>query len=207
MKPIIEHFWKRNREQVLASSFGDCHARGVHSILLLKDPCIRLFIAAPEHDLWRNSSSDSNLPLSVGLHAHHCAITIEVVSGAIENVRQTGARRNPISTRTLSPYRYHSKPRGERPGFEFMEVFGSASWALAADRYLATDHFKLKASDYHTIGVARGESASWLVYEGHEDPRYQPITYSDADLTKFDFGGMYRPLEKDEIEDLLYRYG
>lgn len=199
-KVLVRHLWEQNRAQVLANSIANCHARGVHSLMLLDEPGkrIRLFVATEQHELWKNEPG--HVDISVGFHPHHCAITIEVVQGVIWNRILT---LEPAGT-PLSKYLYRSKLRGEEPGFERI---GTATGTTESFRIQHGEPYedidRMSANDLHTIHVRKGEHAAWLIYEGREDPNYQPICYSTAQFEDASFVGMYEHMSEQEIAEMI----
>lgn len=178
----------------------NCHARGLHSVVLGEDGgrLRRLFIATPEHTLWRNTLV--GLPLSIGYHAHHCDLTIKVLAGSIANFTL-----RPGHGRKLAAWRYQSPIRGEAP--RFVRLFGPA--AYGADFVIlneASAPLHLPAAVMHTVNVTRDATAVWLIEEGEEDPHYLPLTLSDDDLSAFDWTGMYEPMDDAACAELLRRY-
>jgi len=203
---LIKHFWVNNRDVVVKHSVRNCHVRGVDSIMLLNAPGmrIRLFVARPEHELGHNMPyQQTHKPLSVGYHPHHCDITLQVVRGWIMNRLFKPLLFNQAVPKVtvLSSFVYHSKLLGQKPGFQGT-VFGVTHSDYDTIVNVG-ESLELDARDCHTIGAKVGSTPAWLVYEGEEAANYQPICYSDDDLTKFNFDDMYTPMSEWDIHEIL----
>ncbi len=208
MNPVVRHFWKNNREQVLSSSFLDCHVKGLHSIMLLNEPSkiVRLFVCTDDHMMWKNDLRGDRDgfrdPLSLGVHAHHCDLTLEAVRGCFYNITA-----DPYGPATLEAFKYQSAILDGKCGFEKLNQH--ANFTLDWDCYDANlkgdrKDVTMPARQLHTVHVTRGEPAAWLVYEGAEDPDYKPITYSNWDLAGSQSDpGFYQKATAVEIQDLL----
>lgn len=208
-KALIKHLWTQNREQILLNAVRNCHAVGLNSIVLLNEPgrLIRLFVAHEGHTLHHNLDPQQNpsinggakTAMSIAYHPHHCDIILEVVRGWIVNRWLDHAVTDPKIPRNLTTWRYRSHLRGEKPGFEKLgPVYGRAEghWRMLHVR----DTLELKASDVHTVGAAANYCPAWLVYEGAEDLDYDPLCYSNADLSTWTGDGMYIKMSPAEIE-------
>ena len=105
----------------------------------------------------------------------------------------------------LAPFLYRSAIRGESPGFTRLgeAVERGVSFLRLAEGSLT---LSLRADQQHTITVAKGVAAAWLVVEGEEDANYVPVTWSNDDLERFDFSGMYRSMTSSECEEMLAKY-
>lgn len=178
----------------------NCHARGVHSIVLDNDGgrLRRVFIAEKDHTLWRNSP-DSGEAFSVGFHSHHCALAIRVLRGQIVNLSLREGRHS-----LLSAWRYQSAITGGVPRFD--NILPPVWYGTEGDALGQGGILTLAATDFHTVWVAKNVGAVWLVEEGEEDPHYLPITLSDDDLSIFDWMGMYQPMSEAECVEMLQLY-
>jgi len=191
---------------MLQKSLINCHARGVDSILFDDTPGarIRMFIAHENHELWKNHRDSDEL--SVAIHPHHCELDIDVIHGCIHNRKFTASKEEHYLTgRQYKKYLYKSKIKENECKFEYL---GDAPlYAFAVDRVYAYNpsRIHLDASELHTVFVNLHETAAWVVYEGKEDSEYQPICYSNTDLTKFDDSGMYQLMTHDYLMRLLKR--
>jgi hypothetical protein len=200
MRELIRHLWHNNREHVLRSSYMNCHARGLHSIMLLDDPGkrIRLFVTDRSHKCWKADEA-------IGYHAHHCAITIQAVHGWLENI-VVGDADGPVQLQELGRYEYTSPIVSGLTSGQFKRV-GTTLFKGRKTELLRNSSVEMRASEIHTVRVPRKEIAAWLVYEGREDPNYKPITWSRTDLEHFDWTGMYRRMRELEAVALLSSVG
>lgn len=190
-------------EQIRTRSFVNCHAMGVDSILLDDTPGarIRVFIARKDHELWKNS-----LPLvhklSVGLHPHHCDITLSPVFGNIFNIVETKRQDPPPKFTMLYPFIYRSAIA--KGSGKFIRAGILPHFSVLLESMLIKESWRMEAKEIHTIYVEEGKAAAWFVHEHEEDPDYQPFTYSDYDLEKeFDFSPLYKPMTMEVLMDTL----
>lgn len=199
---MIRHFWNNNREQVLQSSYMNCHVRGLHSVMLLNEPGkrVRLFVTDIEHQLWKNYPY-SGKRMSVGYHGHHCDITIEVVKGAVGNV-ELGLTPGSL---VLQEFMYRSKLLNKAPSFEPTDQLYSF---VANNRILRPgDHHSMAATDYHSVAIEAGHIASWVVYEGKDDPNYVSNMFTNWDMKDFSFDGLYKPMDESQARWCLRMAG
>jgi hypothetical protein len=107
-------------------------------------------------------------------------------------------------------YRYQSAINTGTIGFEYLgdeELTFLSCDTLSEEHYelgqMVVPNLKLKAKELHTIAVRRDESAAWFVFEGKEDPTYDPTTFSNSDLRNFNSEGMYLPMTEEYLRDLI----
>lgn len=207
MNALVNHLIKTNWDEIKSKSLLHCHARNVHSIMLLCSPgkTIRLFFAEPNHDLYKNLPINFSKGVSVGFHAHHCEITLYPVLGRICNWKISLTKPASCTELFLFGYRYKSAIGGGTPSFQWnkkMYWFNSypVQWIEKHPHYMT-------AKEIHTVGVAQGEPAAWLVFEGREDKDYCPITYANSDLDKFDWSGLYKKPSERRLRSILKRCG
>lgn len=182
----------------------NCHAHGVHSIVLGEEHgrLRRVFVAEPDHSLWLNTDKRLARPLSVGFHGHHCDLRITVLCGEICNLT---INRFGVAGREMALYRYHSAIHDGKPSF--VRLLPPVGYRTESQYMHPRDQVSLPARKFHTIWAPRGCAAAWMVEEGQEDPEYVPLTLSDDDLESFDFADMYTPMGADACEEMLRRYG
>lgn len=196
---LVRHLWRTNREQIVKNSIAHCHAKGVHSICLLDEPGkrIRMFIASKGHTLCRNMPD--RWPLSIGFHAHHCDIQLEVIRGSIVNRVLMFGRGGHTQ---MGKYRYESSIWSKSaPTFHRLGL--SDPFSVGTDFLRTGECADMLADEFHTVAVP-GNGAAWLVYEGAEDPAYEPITISDDDLmSPRVFEGLYQPMSARQITMLI----
>ncbi len=203
MKHLIRHLIDNHLDTIVAESLMHCHVHGLHSVMLLKSPerTIRMFITSDDHHLWMNYPSEiGSKPLSLGFHPHHCNMTLHVVRGAIFNWVVSPARRGFLMDRFIwdTPI-----GREEFKGGFFIDQQGVIMDSVSQQRIFEGEAVHMHASDIHTVAIQRGEVTAWLVYEGREDPRYQPYAWSNADLSTFDTSGLYVKPTQDDVLALI----
>lgn len=187
---------RRDIEELASKSLVNCHTVGVDSVMLrdVNEDRLRAFVVHDNHALWKNYTI--GLPLSIAVHTHHCDVTLTPVYGSMFNVA-------PVESdygKPLTAYRYESQIKGVGkfvmvPGKEIVTDFSAALVGKQGKR--------LKAKEAHTVYVASHKTAAWFVHEGKEDPTYENICWSDADLCAFDFAPLYKPMSVDRFKILL----
>jgi hypothetical protein len=178
---------------IVERSLMNCHAYGLDSIVLRGAPgMVRIFLARPEHDLYRNYGGE---PLGLGIHAHHCDISLIPLFGTILNI---GALEG-SGEWMLTPWAYGSGVNGIG---SFSRL--GPSRPFQKKKTELTHPLHLAAKDQHTVFVPMNETAAWMVCEGREDNSYLSVTYSDADLSTFDFSGLYQPMTEERLAEDLH---
>lgn len=211
---IIKHFLTINKDLILRKSLRNCHCYGVDSILLDDTPGarIRIFHATEFHHLWKNYFR-SGEKMSVAFHPHHCDLTLWGIKGNIINIQVEPTGGDPLPWSRLSgwdittepifrKFEYQSKILSGNAGFKplgFQRLKAHSTTNIGPGSYL-----EMKAQDLHTIFVHRGESATWAVYEGKEDPNYQSVCYSNIELDKEAIPEvLYQPMGERYLMDSL----
>lgn len=175
-------------EELAAKSIVNCHAMGVDSVVLAGPNMTRAFVAHKNHELWRNLPGDNIM--SVGYHAHHCDVRLEPIYGCVYNL---SVARSEIRMSAKGRYRefmYRSPITGGKGEF----VSTGKRYEFSPWIHRLSKAVEMKACEVHTIYVPRGEEAAWYVFERDEDPLYTPLTWSNADLEKFNFAPLYQPM-------------
>ena len=188
-----------NMEEVAKNSLINCHTVGLDSIMFqeTEHQSVRLFIARKNHDMWKNTWGHT---YSIGLHPHHRDITIIPLQGTVANVElcREGA------TEKFHCYNYESPIIGESAG-GFKKLEGVYELGLTS-KLLKYPTF-MPATMLHSVWVPKGESASWYVIGGKENPHHRGVTYSnDPALESFDFGKLYQPMSVKYLRNLLSEY-
>ena len=188
---------KERLEWIASRSLVNCHTIGMDSILFDDTPGKRLraFFANEDHELWKNGLPFEH-ELSVGLHSHHCAITLDPIFGTPYNVIESALGINS----SWSSFKYQSKISTGKGGF--VNVGELKKFRLAAIPLYVPWH--MKASEIHTVYLPKGKIAAWFVREHADDPNYVPLTYSNGDLEKLDFTRLYKPMTIDNLLKKLY---
>lgn len=203
MKELIEHLWYSNSEQIVDQSLLHCHARGLHSIMLLESPgqTIRLYCAQYGHELYKNSPLFYTNGMSVGFHPHHCNLTLHCVKGVLYNWNVTLATEQEPDAFQLRSYRYRSAISEDSLKFTplgtvYMKDMGST--LIETNQSLS-----LNAKTIHTVYCDPFSETAWLVYEGKEDPGYSPDLYTTSHLETPTEGDLYRKPTRNQVAALL----
>lgn len=178
-------------------SLRNCHAMGLDSIMFDDTPeaRIRCFIAAPEHDMFRNCAGSK---LSVALHSHHCDVVLSPIFGDTYNISTIGC----IGRMPYKAYKYQSQVTTGKGAFA---RYGDGGYDLGVrlEHTRLVRPLALNAADIHTIFVPWGKPAAWWVHEGKENPNYDGLAYSNDDLEAFDFSPLYQPMSVAYLRELL----
>lgn len=203
MRQDIAKEIKDNREFVLANGLKNCHAFGLHSLVLEKKAngnLRRIFVARKWHELWKNEfSSFGNYPkfdLSVAVHPHHCGVNLLVVAGSITNYECVEGKG--IS---LAEYLYSSPITGQA-GF-FAKQRDAELTVVETTHIFQGQSISLLPRQLHTVFVEKGTESAWVVEESGEDPNYVPRCFSNAPLESFSFDGLYRPMSNETLDSIL----
>lgn len=188
-----------NHEALMGRSLLHCHARNVHSLVLVQGPndksLIRMFIAEPGHALGGNAPGLAETQQSVAFHAHHCDLTLLPLLGDVRNwLLWYGAEGIGIAK-----YRYKSALReGE------MQFQRCGQGLLKTVSFLPLDRaVHLEAREIHTMYAPSNEWAAWVVIEGREDEHYNSDCFSFTDPNQQDMAGFYRPMDRESMERLM----
>jgi hypothetical protein len=187
----------------------NCHAEGLDSIVLsdrvsTNRGLIRVFVARPEHSLWRNHPEPRPhgevLPvsMSIGMRSHHCDITMVPLFGDVFNVVET-SEHHAMGRRILSPFMFDSAITGRGSFTKGRD----AHWRFDLKTMRLIKTLALPANVRHSVFVPKGQAAAWMIVEGAEDPGYVPLTWSDADLTRMNFGGLYQRMTQARLDENL----
>lgn len=198
---------RQNFDQCLSKSLKNCHAFGVHSVML--NPCAdgklrRIFVARDWHQLWKNKLHREQpfYDLSVGIHPHHCDIRITGLKGTMFNHRFSLFNvKNNGRSYYWKKYEYVSPivtPHGSFncAGGDYL----SAAEPEAIEPGVSID---MKASDMHTVYVEPRKQSAWLIEEGEEDPDFKAICYSNDRLEFFNFYGMYLAMSPETLLSIV----
>ncbi len=202
MKALIEHLLHENKAEILSKSLLNCHIKGLHSIMLSECPekTIRLYIAEHGNELHLNSFNHfKNGEMSVGFHPHHCNITISVIKGNLFNFIVEESENGTLS---VDKYLYNSEITKAKIGFSLYEK--NVALSRIADFCIPFGKScYMNATEIHTVYCDPNEVTAWLVFEGKENPNYEPFTYAPINLEAADFSGLYQKPTMDVILGLL----
>lgn len=200
MKHLVSHLIREHLPQIAAQSLMNCHVRGLHSIMFLDTPeqRVRLFVTTEAHDLHQNWAGGL---VSLAAHPHHCSLTLHCVHGMFENLAfhlEEGCR--------FKAFRYSSALVHGKGGFVREDQAMPARYT-GSEWVGRGDSIHLPASLIHSVRVPKNMVAAWFVYEGKEDAGYSSLSYSDQDLEKADFSGLYGPMSEETVLELLAMVG
>ena len=181
----------------LVPGLRNCHAYGVHSVVLSRypdgRPRRRIFVALSNHELWQNDSKDGRY--SVAIHSHRTELTLTRVAGPIHQV----CARFDCAALLHEGWLFSSAIRGGGAGGF---VHYSSVSHIAVDEPEQLTHTVMAADDMHTVWVPRHERAAWIVEEGREIGPDRPC-YSNADLSAWPPSGLYTPMSQEKCDELL----
>lgn len=181
---LLRHVVQTDPTRVASKSYLNCHVKGMHSVMLVDCPgaLVRMFIATPDHEMWKNTPGNSGEVMSLGYHAHRTELTLHLARGRMSNIiGQVPVGWYQINnTRQVSAYRYVSKIMDREGGGKF-EKQDNISLLMEGhvNNMSPGDTAYMPADMLHTVYVPRGEAAAWFVYEGKEDKNYDSVTLSD----------------------------
>ncbi len=207
MRPMIEHFIRENWTEVAEKSLLNCHAQGLHSVMLSDTPGrrIRMFCTTKDHVLHQNFARRMNTTMSIAVHCHRQPITLVGVRGTFFNIlyKRFPGGGGPL---ILNGFKYQSKIidgeigfKKTAPGTGFHEPWTNECGVDSCE--------VMQAHDLHTVAVEARTLAAWVVLEGYEDPTYDSTCYSNADLETENFDHLYKKPSEEQLRDLLGLYG
>lgn len=164
------------------------------------------------------NGGDITLPklLSVAIHSHRRDIMLLHVFGTVVNhAFAHPVRHNMWPQIELDSYRYTSPILSNSGGFDrygprLLAYDCSATLRDAMPDFARHDpnstlrgQLFLPAKALHTIYVPRGCTAAWIVEEGDPDDAYDNTCFSNDDLGRFDFAGMYEPMPRGMVCEIV----
>ena len=205
---MLGHLLANNLDLILEKSLVNCHARGLHSVMLIEKPeqTVRLFVTDEDHELWRNHPSTYQYGLSIGFHPHHCNVTLIPVTGYFTNwivAPVIDATDSHPGLFNLGSFQYQSGITGKEINFKKCGdvEFGTTSLtSYFQGRHKAAE---MKAEQLHTVYVEKDKIAAWLVLEGMENASHDGMCYSNADLETEDFSHLYKPMDLSFLMKIL----
>ncbi len=168
VKEILRMLDSAKDEDLMLSRFN-CHIKGFHSIVLKSESgrLTRLFITAPNHEMWKNS--DINMVLNLGVHNHRYDLILSAVHGEAKNIVYLQAT-HAYGTKT-KVYRFHDKDNVIFLGYDWIREYSSNP----------INEVYMHRTQLHTVLVRKGETASWLVEEG-EEVKDSTLLYTNKDV-------------------------
>lgn len=209
---MLRHLLENNLEKILERSLINCHASGLHSVMLIEKPeqTVRLFITDTVHDLWKNHPDNFHLGMSVGFHKHHCNVTLIAVHGLFYNwlVAPLGEQTSDSpGAMKLDVYQYQSGITNQEITFKKLGVYYfqtiSNHCYSASKEVSCYESVYMKACVRHSVYVPKGSIAAWVVVEGKENPCHDDLCFSNVDLEKEDFSHLYQPMTEKGLFNLL----
>lgn len=209
MKHLVKHLLQNNLNEILSKSLLNCHAIGLHSIMLLDSPgkTIRLFIAVEGNELYRNGKENTytDRPMSVGFHSHHCNLTLYCIKGQFINwVVEKHDGTDPVNWSDLvqtEAYEYKSLiKQGE---LQFIHKHKQTLKTVYMQQIEAGNSVHLKANELHTVICKKDQISAWFVFEGKEDPNYDSTLYTNTNPNEQDNTQLYHTMGKNDLFHLL----
>lgn len=200
MKALVKHLIENHLAEIVDKSLLNCHAIGLHSIMLLDTPekRIRLFVCDEDNTLYRNLPEHQDKhPMSIAFHPHHSNVTLHCVHGEVLN----WVMAEKITGRNLIKYSYQSQITSEEGKMAFVRTGQVRLKTQKLHWMSAGDSINMGAKEIHTIGCHEGEIAAWFVFEGKEDVTYDPVCYTNAEIVPD--SGLYLKPTKNEVLGLL----
>lgn len=190
---LLRFWWKYNREKITKQSLTDCHVKGLNSIMFnqTEGMRVRMFVTDPDHCL--------DHCRAVAFHTHRYDIQIHVLYGMVTNVF---AKFHPYPLGDYQAYKYKSCILDGKGSFSktnddrFINFSSSAS-------LLRGDKLFLDSKKHHTVIVPPGRMCAWLILESTPDPDYEPVVFSDIDITSIDLSELYNPISSEKIDSIL----
>jgi len=192
---------------ILSKSLVNCHCKGMDSLLIKEGPgMVRMFIARPEHELWRNNPGTFGVTFSIALHRHRTDVTLMPVLGELYNVEAAMGQSDPlVSTVPMQSFSYASPilEKDGRGGFAPLDR-AYLPLRLRARRLLEPTHL----AALHSVYVPKGKPAAWFIFEGEPNREYNSIVYSnDFSLDKLDLSQYDQPMTSDRLREDLELIG
>jgi hypothetical protein len=188
----LRHHVDRAERGVSFNALAHCHARNLHSIVLHDEPDnrIRMFFADDGHPL----SSNRHGVFSLAIHPHHCAVRFAGLFGEVYNEVYA------ITPNTAGPFMEMAYCSAITQGEGSLTPTGMRATVDCIRSERLDSNPKLRAHEPHTIYAPCARSA-WLVFEGEEDPTYQPRCWTNDPAP--DLSGLYQPMDSERVGRLL----
>lgn len=210
MLDLVKFLVKTNIEFILKNSYLNCHVEGLHSILFVDSPNlkIRMFVAELNHQLHKNFMSVNlknsifypDKELSLAFHPHRFDLTIKVIRGNIFNTIIDKCPKDFPRAFLLNSYNYTSKILSpDNYGFSFLEK-DLSFYVKKYKSYSEGSIIYLDADSLHTVAVCKDNIAAWFVFEGNSY-NFDNVVYSNTHPEIHD--NFYLPMTNDKLYDLL----
>jgi len=191
-RPFLLHHLERAGK---ISGIANCHAEGVHSLMLHDEPenRIRLFCTTPGHDL-------EHAEKTIGFHAHRTDIRLVPIAGVLRNIEPRLIRTGLGVNNILHECRYSSAVLGEQP--RLVSTGAKFRYFYDEDMVLGPQGVWLPARQLHTV-AAMSAATAWLVFEGKAAKKYDDRCYTPN--LNWNTTGLYRPMKNYEVRAILQR--
>tara|TARA_R110000772_G_scaffold54130_1_gene123566 strand:- start:74996 stop:75640 length:645 start_codon:yes stop_codon:yes gene_type:complete len=196
----IQHFLRNNFTEIIANSFMNCYAMGVHSIVLFKsdDFTMKLTIAEESSEL---HNPDYEWPI----HTHKCDATLHILKGVLVNKIYKKVPSKSRGADIMDSYINiinHNDLDCEKPHY----ILGQEEVNLirkSALEYYPDYSVNINSNVLHTLKCRRGLVA-WVTYESKPNFDHDPTCFSKIDpninLKNTD---LYKKPTKVDVMDLL----
>lgn len=191
--PLLSHHRARAASGVPYNAISDCHARGMHSIVLHDEPGnrVRMFFADWEHALGNNR----NGKFSIAIHPHHCTIRLVGLFGPAHNDVYA------LTPHAAGPFHQMAYKSAIGTGEGSLTPTGKMAFVHRIRTEALSTNPALAAHELHTIYVEAQRRAAWLVIEGQEDPGYESVCWTNNPSS--DFSGIYSPMSCADVAETL----
>lgn len=197
---LLQHHLARAQSGVKFNAINNCHAQGIASIMLHDEPGnrVRMFFARANHTLWRNDPTGA-MKFSLGIHPHHCAITLIGLFGQVYNDRYAITQ---TQHGDFELCEYHSEIKGGK-GTGLITPLGTFGVPYRVLSETLAKPVSMKAWELHSIRVPISSAAAWLVVEGEEDEHYISRFWSNQGNHNGALDGLYQPMTQGEVIEAL----
>lgn len=197
MLALFLHHMARVQQGVKYNALENCHAEGVHSIMLHDEPGnrVRVFYATRDHTLHRNTMGQQ---FSLAIHPHHCDVRLVKLFGRVVTNTYT---MTPTGNGDFKQYKYTSGVAHKNKG-KLTPTGERAYMHVVSEHSLGREGIMLNAWDMHSIYVGEGDQAAWMVIEGAEDSNYKPLCWTNAQDVTIP-PTFYQPMEQQQVSNLL----
>lgn len=178
-----------------------CHSRNLHSFPISIENGFykRVFYAEDNHNLYKCD------PLEIAIHPHHADIKITVLEGVLVNrIFELTNTMDKYSPNIWQSFKWNSHINTGAGGFERVgRVFLDQT---RVDMINEGESVVMKACELHTVFTYRNEKCVWMIEESVPTCEYQPINYSNWDLTQWTPKGLYIEVGDEVKEKYLEPY-
>jgi hypothetical protein len=195
-------------ELALQKSYKNCHAKGLHSIVLNQSPngeLTRFYYTTSDHCLEQNLIPE--VKTSLAIHSHRFDLKFTTLRGEMINVTYRFPTENEfVESDIFTAWKFQSQILTGRGSFLKQE---HPQKLLFVDAHAICEKksIKMKATELHTVGVFQGHKAAWLVEETNFNPHHNDICYTNNDMENFNFDGLYQKYSsKEEIEKMIKEF-